>query len=727
MVNSDGVKIRCSLEGKHYCGRNLAKLMGGGRQAECAGHNVKADAAALTFDVKGSQLSADQEMGQGSKPDVIKSESALRTTSQFSGKDSMKDLCRPEKQCPACKNYTEPCLTQRQAEWVEYQKSLFWLTEPFELTNLHLKPKRQAQAFALISSPLFENTIMSAIILNTLMMACNAFPLPNDWWDDFMICGGYFFAGVFFLEFVFKFFALRSNYWKDSWNNFDFFCVVATFVGIIINAASDANIGSVMSVIRIFRVARLFRLLRFMKGVNKIFMALVYSLPKLANVSILLVLLLVLYSILGVQLFAKLKFSDTLDVHGNFQDFFKAFSTLFRSMTGEAWNEIMHDLDKEEKDYLLGPRIGDSKSWCTPARLFDTDSESVFKVLKDKCLIEHPNQCREYPYFSQLYFVSFTFIIAFSVLNLVIAVILEGYEDGKEHIESEVIDACIKLWKKYDHNYTMYISVWNSFCFADDVLRGFGAGVADGELQMPEMRKSATGFFGLDLACVPMRYARAFDLQVTDEGEVHFLPVVKMVLRILATKNDPDALREIEETESKMSQKDREKLRNMEDKQIQRNRLSRNKMDFGLQAQVAASKIQRRFKARQAKRRAITEIRRDYELADASIRAESVATSPSDEMPSIAEGLGRPGVGDHTATIISITREQTPVEASSTPLQTLQPRSPANCDGLDEPGRWRTVSITSAGRQDHALPPVPGAPLREQPPGMMVLNPPPGG
>ncbi|CAE7836442.1 unnamed protein product, partial [Symbiodinium necroappetens] len=118
--------------------------------------------------------------------------------------------------------------------------------------------------------------------------------------------------------------------------------VVAVLIIVIV------RIDPIIQVIRIFRIARLFRLLRFLKGLNKIFMALLMSLPKLMNVLLILLLLLILYSILGVSLFSTTKLGETLNVHANFQNFLLAFITLFRASTGEAWNEIMHELAMTE-------------------------------------------------------------------------------------------------------------------------------------------------------------------------------------------------------------------------------------------------------------------------------------------------------------------------------------------------------------------------------------------
>lgn len=565
-------------------------------------------------------------------------------------------------------------LTKAQERWIVSQRSLYGRACLFQLTNLHHKPKYQRQAYLFSQSPAFENTIMTAIVMNTLLMACNVFPLPMPWWTDFLQGCNYLFATIFFIEFIIKFYALRRNYWKDSWNIFDFFCVLATFAGITVKAASDANIGSVMSVIRIFRIARLFRLLRFMKGLNKIFMALVFSVPKLINVSILLVLLLCLYSILGVQLFATVKFSDTHNEHGNFRNFFWAFVTLFRSMTGEAWNEIMHDLAKGEWDFLQ------ASDWCSPANLFNTEKEEDFNILEDKCLIKYPNACGDKipTLFTKVYFVTYTIVITFTVLNLVIAVILEGYEDGKEHTEAEVIDTCIRVWKKYDTDCRMFLPMADAFRYVDEVLKLFPD--IDNEHRPPAVQPSSSGVFGMDLATIPMRYANDFDIMMTEDGTVHFMHVAKLVLQIVVSQNDPRIKTELKAATNKMSEKDRSKLSNMESRQLQKNR-AEQKRGNSLRAQVAASKIQKRFKARRR-------------MGDEIIRTGSsrlMERHMNERMST--ENFSEPPPPDTGGASIHFLTDSGP-EPTGLTQEHLEPRSPANVDGLDMPGRTKFVTVS---------------------------------
>ena len=80
-----------------------------------------------------------------------------------------------------------------------------------------------------------------------------------------------------------------------------------------------------------------------MKELQKIVNTFILAIPELANVGGLLILFIYLYSVLGVFLFAHVRYGDSLDRHANFRSFPTAALTLFRIVTGEAWNELMFD------------------------------------------------------------------------------------------------------------------------------------------------------------------------------------------------------------------------------------------------------------------------------------------------------------------------------------------------------------------------------------------------
>lgn len=255
-------------------------------------------------------------------------------------------------------------LTEAQKHWVASRKCLHGRALFYNLTNLHLLGPFRRKVYDIIDSKAFEQFIMSAIVINTFIMALTIFPAPTPWWPQFQAAANYLFAAIYTIEAALKLFALRKNYWLDMWNRFDFTCVVATLLGIVLKQIFNIDLGAATQVIRILRIARLFRLLRFLKELNRLFMCLLISIPKLFNVTTVLLLFLILFTILGMSLFGTAKFNETLNHHGNFQSFFRGFVTLFRASTGEAWNELMHDLAKDEEDYFR------AKDWCAPQGLF---------------------------------------------------------------------------------------------------------------------------------------------------------------------------------------------------------------------------------------------------------------------------------------------------------------------------------------------------------------------
>lgn len=453
-------------------------------------------------------------------------------------------------------------LTETQKAWVNSMTSLYSRSYIVNLTNLHEKPTHQRRLYNIVNSSYFDNAIMAAIVINTLFMALKIYPNPYPAWDDALQAANYVFAGIFTIECILKLIALRANYFRDRWNLFDFTCVVATAVGIIVSEIFKVNISSVTSVIRIFRIARLFKLLRFLKGLNKIFMALLLSLPKLLNVLLILLLLLTLYSILGVSIFSTAKLGDTLNDHGNFKDFIWAFITLFRCSTGEAWNEIMHDLAKRDVDFY---KAGD---WCTPDSLFD--NENKFDVLQSKCLIQSPNVCVQtlmgmnvLPY---IYWVSYTLLITFIVMNLVIAVILEGYEDGKETPASEVVDICIKLWLQYDPDHRLSLPLGKTLSFINEALKEIEHGESHEIFKTSNKGDESDADALSQVAQIPMRYVAALDVQVEENGRVHFVSACKQVMRFVCMGDDLSAMEDLDHVQSKLDKKEAAKLQRLADR-----------------------------------------------------------------------------------------------------------------------------------------------------------------
>eukprot|EP00421_Protoceratium_reticulatum_P005607 CAMPEP_0168363876 /NCGR_PEP_ID=MMETSP0228-20121227/3920_1 /TAXON_ID=133427 /ORGANISM="Protoceratium reticulatum, Strain CCCM 535 (=CCMP 1889)" /LENGTH=1902 /DNA_ID=CAMNT_0008376623 /DNA_START=137 /DNA_END=5845 /DNA_ORIENTATION=+ len=492
-------------------------------------------------------------------------------------------------------------MTEAQAKWVKSQMTLYTFATCFRVTNLHLLPRLRRKVFNVVDHINFERAILVAIVINTTLMSLKIFPPPWKWWEPLLVSLNSFFLLVFLLEAALKIFALRWSYFKDNWNRYDFFCVVLGVCTAALKTFGNVDVVAISGVVRIFRVARLFKIVRRLNQVNKIFMALILSLPKLANVIAILLLVLTLYGILGVSLFstAKKPADGTLDNHGNFDDFWKAFVTLFRSSTGEAWNELMHDLSKDERMFY---REGD---WCSPADLFDTSMK--YEVLKDKCLTEQPNACVQDIFGSNvlpvIYWVSYILVCLHLMMNLVIAVILDGYEEGKDTPpEQKHMELCIEKWKEYDPDLTLKLPLPKAMHYIGEVYTTVKSAKEE-ELRFLDSAEDAErhrgGRYGVDLAHIPMSSAKCWNLVVLPDGQVTFTSATKQALRLIVSGGREDSLADLEASAGLLDKKTAAVLHGLE---TQAGGADQEE-GADLRLVIAASKIQGNFRARRKRRR----------------------------------------------------------------------------------------------------------------------------
>ena len=100
-----------------------------------------------------------------------------------------------------------------------------------------------------------------------------------------------------------------------------------------------------VSFFRLFRVMRLVKLLSKGEGIRTLLWTFIKSFQALPWVALLIILIFFIYGVVGMQVFGKIALQEGTAIHRNnhFQTFFQALLVLFRSATGEAWQEIMLD------------------------------------------------------------------------------------------------------------------------------------------------------------------------------------------------------------------------------------------------------------------------------------------------------------------------------------------------------------------------------------------------
>jgi hypothetical protein len=139
------------------------------------------------------------------------------------------------------------------------------------------------------------------------------------------------FAAIFNFEAIVKIVGHGRSYFYDSWNKFDVSIVVGTDIGLLMNLVNTGiNISTVATVVRAFRIMRIFRLVKSSQNMRIILDTIGHIMPQVTNIMSLVFLLLFIYAVLGLNLFATVMYQDFYDTRANFRSFFDAILLLLR-------------------------------------------------------------------------------------------------------------------------------------------------------------------------------------------------------------------------------------------------------------------------------------------------------------------------------------------------------------------------------------------------------------
>lgn len=292
------------------------------------------------------------------------------------------------------------------------------------------KHRIQYKVWWFVTSRPFEYAIFTLILTNTITLGMKFYHQPEEYltYEKVLDYLNMIFTAVFAMEFVFKLAAFRvKNYFGDAWNVFDFIIVLGSFIDIVYQ---DVNPGSKFQLsgnfFRLFRVMRLIKLLNRGEGIRTLLWTFLKSFQALPYVALLIVMLFFIYAVIGMQMFGKIESNDltsksSITRNNNFGSFFQAVLVLFRSATGEAWQEIMID-------------CADTPAAKCHSNL-KKDSATCGSVVA-------------YPFF-----ISFYVLCSFLIINLFVAVIMDNFDYltrdwsilGPHHL-----DEFIRLWSEYD-------------------------------------------------------------------------------------------------------------------------------------------------------------------------------------------------------------------------------------------------------------------------------------
>ncbi|XP_053170797.1 sodium channel, voltage-gated, type I like, alpha b isoform X8 [Scomber japonicus] len=196
---------------------------------------------------------------------------------------------------------------------------------------------------SIVMDPFVDLAITICIVLNTLFMAMEHYPMTEDF-SNVLTVGNLVFTGIFTAEMCFKIIALDPYYYfQEGWNIFDGFIVSLSLMELGL-----ANVEG-LSVLRSFRLLRVFKLAKSWPTLNMLIKIIGNSVGALGNLTLVLAIIVFIFAVVGMQLFGKsykecvCKISEECKLpRWHMHDFFHSFLIVFRVLCGE-WIETMWD------------------------------------------------------------------------------------------------------------------------------------------------------------------------------------------------------------------------------------------------------------------------------------------------------------------------------------------------------------------------------------------------
>uniref|UniRef100_A0A8C0VU43 Sodium channel protein n=1 Tax=Cyanistes caeruleus TaxID=156563 RepID=A0A8C0VU43_CYACU len=237
--------------------------------------------------------------------------------------NTVEELEESRQKCPPC--------------WYKFANIfLIWDCSPHWLKVKHI-------VNLVVMDPFVDLAITICIVLNTLFMAMEHYPMTDEF-SNVLSVGNLVFTGIFTAEMFLKIIAMDPYYYfQEGWNIFDGFIVTLSLV--------ELGLADVegLSVLRSFRLLRVFKLAKSWPTLNMLIKIIGNSVGALGNLTLVLAIIVFIFAVVGMQLFGKnykecvCKIaSDCVLPRWHMQDFFHSFLIVFRVLCGE-WIETMWD------------------------------------------------------------------------------------------------------------------------------------------------------------------------------------------------------------------------------------------------------------------------------------------------------------------------------------------------------------------------------------------------
>lgn len=225
------------------------------------------------------------------------------------------------------------------------------------------------------ASKVFQNLIITVIVVSAIAVGAHSYSLSPETLEILTILE-YIISAIFCMEIGIRILAEDkfSNFFRSGWNVFDFTIVAVSLIPI-----GNAQVVWVARLVRIFRVLRL---ISYVPQLRIIIDTLGRAIPRIGYVVLLMFIIFYIYGTLGNMFFGKIN----PFLWGNVSI---SMLTLFRVLTLEDWTDVMYET------------------------------------------------MEMYP-LSWIYYLSFIFLIAFVFLNIMVAIVIDAWQEGRIDMEKDI-------------------------------------------------------------------------------------------------------------------------------------------------------------------------------------------------------------------------------------------------------------------------------------------------
>jgi len=381
-------------------------------------------------------------------------------------------------------------------------------------------------AFIIVSDPVFKVFVNIIILVNMIGILITYDRMPEQH-ADFQSHLFYTCTAIFNIEILLKIIAYGKFFFIYKWNVFDLVVVLLGDIHILLDfivfvleadIISDSQVFyNLYIVINATKALRVVRAINIHPTLRDYVSALLLIVPSLLNIGLLILLNLFVFAIIGMAMFGTVKHYNYINDNVNFESFLNAVLILIRTNTGEEWNMVMNELAQRQEG-------------CK-------DNQTI-KELEDY----GPNGCGSS--FSYSFFTVFIIYNTFIVMNMLVAVIVEGFlfniDDDIQITEPE-IENFFSIWGSYDQDIEYEMTLSNFALMLLDLKEPLGLYEEEYQKFQPGRKYSNKIYISnnddyvLDDHKVLLIYQN-FDIICVD-GKINIIDAIKLIINRVFTRD----------------------------------------------------------------------------------------------------------------------------------------------------------------------------------------------